>query len=83
MIFFAPALLTPIWQKSNAGVTARFRETPFAEALAKFERYAEEEGTTGFSAEVIAEAVCRALTSPRPRVRYAVVPHRLKNWIIP
>lgn len=35
------------------------------------------------TAEVIAEVVCRALTSSRPKVRYAVVPHRLKNWIIP
>ena len=78
------AVVTPIWQKSNAGVTARFRDTPFAEALAKFEGYAEEESATGFPAEVIAEVVCRALTSSRPKVRYAVVPpHRLKNWIIP
>ena len=77
------AVVTPIWQKSDAGVTARFRDTPFAEALAKFERYAEQEGATGFPAEVIAEAVCRALTSSRPKVRYAVVPRRLTNWIIP
>ena len=36
------AVVTPIWQKSDAGVTARFRDTPSAKALAKFERYAEE-----------------------------------------
>jgi NAD(P)-dependent dehydrogenase (short-subunit alcohol dehydrogenase family) len=77
------AVVTPIWQKSNAGVTARFRDTPFAEALAKFELHAEQEGATGFPAQVIAEAVCHALTSSRPKVRYAVVPRRLTNWIIP
>jgi NAD(P)-dependent dehydrogenase (short-subunit alcohol dehydrogenase family) len=77
------AVVTPIWQKSDAGVTARFRDTPFAEALAKFERYAAQEGATGFPPEVIGKAVYRALTSPWPRARYAVVPHRLKNWIIP
>jgi len=77
------AVVTPIWQKSDAGVTARFRDTPFAGALAKFESYAEKEGAAGFPAEVIAEAVCRALTGSRLRVRYAVVPHRLTNWIIP
>jgi len=77
------AVVTPIWQKSDAGVTGRFRDTPFAGALAKFERYAEKEGATGFPAEVIAEAVYRALTGSRLKVRYAVVPHRLTNWIIP
>ena len=29
------------------------------------------------------EAVYRALTGSRLKVRYAVVPHRLTNWIIP
>src|SRR5499427_9051591 len=63
------AVVTPIWQKAEAGVTARFRDTPYAEALAKFERYAEQEGATGFPPEVIGEVVYRALTSPSPRAR--------------
>ena len=77
------AIVTPIWQKSDTGLTERFRETPFVEALAKFERYAAKEGASGFPAEVIGRAVWRALTTPKPRVRYAVVPNRLPNWIIP
>jgi hypothetical protein len=75
--------VTPIWQKSDTGLTERFRETPFVEALAKFERYAAKEGASGFPAEVIGRAVWRALTTPKPRVRYAVVPNCLPNWIIP
>jgi NAD(P)-dependent dehydrogenase (short-subunit alcohol dehydrogenase family) len=77
------AIVTPIWQKSDTGLTERFRETPFAEALAKFERYAAKEGATGFPAEVIGRAVWHALTTPKPKVRYAIVPNRLPNWIIP
>jgi NAD(P)-dependent dehydrogenase (short-subunit alcohol dehydrogenase family) len=77
------AIVTPIWQKSDAGLTAKFRETPFAKALARFEQYAAKEGANGFPAAKIGNAVCHALTTKRPKGRYAVVPNRLTNWIIP
>ena len=41
------AIVTPIWQKS-AGLTERFLETPFKEALAKFEQYAAKEASMAF-----------------------------------
>jgi hypothetical protein len=77
------AVVTPIWQKSEAGVTERFRETPYAEALAKFESYAAKEGASGYSPDVIGNIVWQALTREQPKVRYAVVPNRLTNWTIP
>ena len=77
------AVVTPIWQKAEAGVTERFRGTPFVEALAKFESYAANESTSGLAPEVIAEAVWQALTSRTPKVRTAIVPQRFKNWTIP
>jgi NAD(P)-dependent dehydrogenase (short-subunit alcohol dehydrogenase family) len=77
------AIVTPIWEKSDTGLTERFAETPFTEALARFEQYAAKEGANGFPAAVIGEAVCHALTAKNPKVRYAVVPNRLTNWIIP
>jgi NAD(P)-dependent dehydrogenase (short-subunit alcohol dehydrogenase family) len=77
------AIVTPIWQKSEAGIAERFGHTPFAEALDKFERYSLKEGATGYPPEVIGNVVWRALTTARPKVRYAIVPNRLTNWIIP
>jgi len=77
------AVMTPIWQKSEAGVTERFRETPYAEALARFESYAAKEGANGYSPSVIGNVVWQALTREHPKIRYAVVPNRLTNWIIP
>lgn len=77
------AVVTPIWQKAEAGVTERFRNTPFVEALANFERYSAGEATSGLAPEVIGEVVWRALTSARPKLRIAVVPQRFKNWTMP
>jgi NAD(P)-dependent dehydrogenase (short-subunit alcohol dehydrogenase family) len=76
------AIVTPIWQKS-AGLTDRFLETPFKEALVKFEQYAAQEAVEGFPAEVIGKAIYHALTTEHPQARSAVVPSPLKNWIIP
>jgi NAD(P)-dependent dehydrogenase (short-subunit alcohol dehydrogenase family) len=77
------AIVTPIWQKSDTGLTERFGETPFTEALARFEQYAAKEGANGFPAAVIGTTVWHALTAKNPKVYYAVVPNRLTNWIIP
>jgi len=76
-------VVTPIWQKAEAGVTDRFRDTPFVEALENFEQYAAGEATSGFAPEVIGNAVWHALTSARPKARAAIVPQRFKNWTIP
>jgi NAD(P)-dependent dehydrogenase (short-subunit alcohol dehydrogenase family) len=77
------AIITPIWQKSETELKERFLETPFAEAMARFQQYAAKEGASGFRAEVIGISVFNALTSKNPKVRYAIVPNRLTNWIIP
>jgi NAD(P)-dependent dehydrogenase (short-subunit alcohol dehydrogenase family) len=76
------AVVTPIWQKSE-GVSERFRNTPFAEALSQFEQYSARESSSGLAADVIGNVVWCALTERRPKVRYAVVPNRLVNWTIP
>jgi NAD(P)-dependent dehydrogenase (short-subunit alcohol dehydrogenase family) len=77
------AVVTPIWQKAEAGVTERFRGTPFVDALETFECYSADEATKGLAPEVIGQAVWCALTSRRPKVRTAIVPQRFKNWTIP
>jgi NAD(P)-dependent dehydrogenase (short-subunit alcohol dehydrogenase family) len=76
------AIVTPIWQKST-GLAERFHETPFKEALARFEQYAAKEGANGFPAAVIGATVYRALTAKNPKGYYNVVPGRIPNWIIP
>ena len=77
------AVVTPIWQKAEAGVTERFRNTPFVEALTRFEQYSAGEATSGLPPETIGQAVWLALTHARPKASIAIVPQRFKNWTIP
>lgn len=41
------------------------------------------EGRKGLRPQVIGKTVYVALTDRRPKVRYAVVPGRFKNWTVP
>ena len=77
------AIVTPIWQKSDTGLVEKFRETPYANALATFEKYAAKEGVNGYPASVIGNAIWKALTAANPKTRYSIVPSRLPNWTIP
>jgi NAD(P)-dependent dehydrogenase (short-subunit alcohol dehydrogenase family) len=76
-------IVTPIWQKSDTGLAEKFRETPYAGALSKFERYAAKEGANGYPASAVGELVLTALTTRKPKARYHIVPNPLPNWIIP
>ena len=77
------AIVTPIWQKSDTGLVEKFRETPYADSLATFERYAAREGANGYPAAVIGNTVWQALRAARPKARYSIVSNRVPNWVIP
>jgi len=64
-------------------LTGRFLETPFTEALTKFEQYTAKEAVEGLPAGVIGKVIYHALTTKHPEARQAVVPSPVKNWIIP
>jgi NAD(P)-dependent dehydrogenase (short-subunit alcohol dehydrogenase family) len=77
------AVLTPIWDKAEKSDDTAYAKTDYAAALKTFKDYFIADGRKGLPPERIGEAVHRALTAPKPRVRYAVVPNRLVNWTIP
>ncbi len=79
------AVVTPIWQKSDQGVTERFRDTPFAEALSKFERYALQEGAKGLPAGdnwKIGLACSGSAPTKGALCRYSESPHQLDHSAI-
>ena len=60
-----------------------YMATDYGQILKGFVEYFLNEGKKGLPASRIGEAVYKALTVRKPRVRYAVVPERLKNWTLP
>lgn len=77
------AVLTPIWEKSSDEDYERFQVTDYGTVLRRFIAFFRAEGKKGLAPEAIGHAVHKALTARKPKVRYAVVPERFKNWTLP
>jgi len=68
------AVATPIWDKAEKVDASLYGHTEYAEAGRRMQKYMIEDGKKGYSPEKVGEVVLQALTTPKPHVRYAVVP---------
>jgi NAD(P)-dependent dehydrogenase (short-subunit alcohol dehydrogenase family) len=75
---------TAMYDKGEKEDLSEFKHTEYWEALQNFQKgIVAEARTNGLSPERLGEAVYGALTTAKPKARYAVVPERFKNWILP
>jgi NAD(P)-dependent dehydrogenase (short-subunit alcohol dehydrogenase family) len=74
---------TPIFDKAREADLSPYWKTDYGPILKGFIDYFLAESQKGFEPERIGEIVYTALTTRRPKLRYAVVPQRLKNWTLP
>ncbi len=68
------AIATPIWDKAGEVDLTPYQATDYIEAAKGFQKYAVANGKKGLPPEKVGEVALKALTLPRPRVRYAVEP---------
>jgi NAD(P)-dependent dehydrogenase (short-subunit alcohol dehydrogenase family) len=74
---------TPIWDKAETADITAYQDTDYGPIIGRSRDHFIAEGRKGFPPEKIGEVVHIALTTDRPKVRYAVVPQRLVNWTLP
>jgi NAD(P)-dependent dehydrogenase (short-subunit alcohol dehydrogenase family) len=77
------AVATPIWDKGEKEDISLYKDTEYAVFAERFQKYMVQHGKRGYPPEKVGEVVLHALTTPRPRVRYAVVPGNFISRIIP
>ena len=81
------SIATPIWDKAEQLDTSPYEKTDFVEAALRVQRYMIQDGRNGYPPEKVGEVVLHTLTTPRPRVRYAVIPgssfQRIIQMILP
>jgi NAD(P)-dependent dehydrogenase (short-subunit alcohol dehydrogenase family) len=83
VIVIAPgAVATAIWGKANDEDIEAYRKTVFYPALQKVQAYMQGLGASGLPPEVLGEAIAKALTTARPKVRYTVTPTPLQNFML-
>src|SRR5580658_10392075 len=75
---------TAMYDKGENEDLSEFKPTEYWEAVQNFQKFIVAEArNNGLSPERLGEAVHRALTTAKPKARYAVVPQRFKNWTLP
>jgi len=94
VVLIEPGMIaTPIWDKAEETNQAMFAHTAYAAPARRMLHWLVEAGRRAPGPEIVAEAVLRALTAPRPPVRMPVVhnrfsytlrgllPSRLLDWL--
>jgi len=77
------AVATPIWDKSDARGVDEYAATDYGQFASRFKAYVIKNGRKGLPAEDIGRLIHKALTVSKPRVRYAIVPKLLADWLLP
>ncbi len=67
-------IATPIWDKADQIDLSPYQHTDYIQAALGFQKYALKNGRNGYPPEKVGEVILHALTTPKPRVRYAVIP---------
>ncbi len=77
------AVKTPIWDKAEAMDTSAYARTDYGPAMVKLSDFMAGSARDGLPVERVGELVHHVLTTRRPRVRYALAPNILLDWIVP
>jgi len=72
---------TAIWEKAEQVDINAFGNSPFMPALDRIRTIMLALGANGLPAERVGALIHKALTTPRPRVRYAIVPNPLQMLV--
>ena len=75
---------TAMYDKGEKEDLSDFKQTEYWKAVQNFQKFIVAEARNyGLSPERLGEAVHVALSTAKPKARYAVVPQRFKNWTLP
>ncbi len=84
VVMVAPgAVRTPIWEKARRHDVTRYADTAYAGVLARYVDFVDGSERAGIPVERVGSLVWHALTTPRPRPRYAPAPNPWLNALLP
>jgi NAD(P)-dependent dehydrogenase (short-subunit alcohol dehydrogenase family) len=84
LIMIEPGFVnTAMYDKGEKEDLSEFKPTEYWNAAQNFQKFIVAEGRKGFSPERLGEAVHLALSTAKPKARYAVIKQRFKNWTLP
>jgi NAD(P)-dependent dehydrogenase (short-subunit alcohol dehydrogenase family) len=83
VIIIAPgSVATPIWDKAEHYDQTAYTAADYAEAANMVKEMMIRDGKNGLPAQKVGQVILHALTTSKPRVRYAVIPGNLFNRVV-
>lgn len=73
---------TAIWDKAEDLDIAQYANSPYRPILERFQKVFVSQGRDGYPADRLGELVCTALTTAKPKVRYAAVKGRMMEKLM-
>jgi NAD(P)-dependent dehydrogenase (short-subunit alcohol dehydrogenase family) len=77
------AVATPIWSKAEQVDNSQYDHTDYKQSYKKMNDFMSLMGPQGIPVEKVGELVHHTITTSKPKVRYAIAPNMLTDWIIP
>ena len=75
-------IATPIWDKADQVDVSQYAHTEYFEAAKRVQKHLVTDGKKGYPPEKVGEVILQALTTSKPRVRYAVIPGNPINILL-
>ena len=72
---------TPIWEKGIDLET--YRDTPYYSSAGRFVAFVNKTRAHSLQPDYVAGRLVHILETPRPRLRYTIVPNLLRDWVMP
>lgn len=77
------AVATPIWNKAEKVDNSQYDNTDYKQSYKMMNDFMSAMGPQGVSVEKVGKLVHHTITTSQPKVRYAIAPNMLTDWIIP
>jgi NAD(P)-dependent dehydrogenase (short-subunit alcohol dehydrogenase family) len=77
------AVATPIWNKAEQVDNSQYDNTDYKQSYKKMNDFMSAMGPQGVTVEKVGELVHHTITTDKPKVRYAIAPNMLTDWLIP
>jgi NAD(P)-dependent dehydrogenase (short-subunit alcohol dehydrogenase family) len=77
------AVATPIWSKAERVDISQYDDTDYKQSYKKMNDFMSAMGPQGVPVETVGELVHHTIITDKPKVRYAIAPNMLTDWIIP
>jgi NAD(P)-dependent dehydrogenase (short-subunit alcohol dehydrogenase family) len=77
------AIATPIWTKAEQLNINQYADTDYAPHITQYHAKLVAKGVHGLPATRVGDLIMRALSTTRPKTRYALAPNILMDWWLP